>query len=286
MSEMAPISAIVICRNEAKHLRRCLPALSWADELIVIDMASTDDSLRVARRYADRVYGVDPQPIAEPTRAAAAKLAKHDWILLVDPDEVIPSGLVVQVRKAMASFPEAGAFSLPMRFYFKGERLDGTVWGTLTFKQRLIHRERCDVLPWANRLTRLREGFEDVRLPWDGRTHMEHYWSDSYRELFWRHMTRYAHTEARALAGNGLRFTYRRALGHPVMELYRCLRHFDGWRLGYRGFVLSGIYFAYMVASEWLVARYQGQSLPREQTEMQALPELRHDGDRRLRVAA
>ncbi|QDU72221.1 glycosyltransferase family 2 protein [Mucisphaera calidilacus] len=281
-----PVTAIVIVRNEVKHLGRCLPALSWADELIVIDMASTDGSLELARGHADRVLRVEPQPIAEPTRAAAARLAKHDWILLVDPDEVIPASLAAQVREAIVSEPDAGAFSLPMRFYFKGERLDGTVWGTLTYKQRLIHRERCDVLPWANRLTRVREGQRDVRIAWDGTNHMEHYWSDSYFELLRRHLTRYAHTEAKALAGNGLRFTLRRALTHPFVELYRSLRHFDGWRIGLRGWLLSGIYFVYMVASEWLVAFYQGRSKPDENAEMRELPVLRDDEASGVRLAA
>ncbi|WP_428386624.1 glycosyltransferase [Mucisphaera sp.] len=272
-----PVSAIVIARNERAHLEKCLPSLSWADELIVIDMGSTDGSLELARAHADRLFHVDPAPIAEPTRAAAAAIARHDWILLVDPDEAIPPGLVTQMRCTLNAETDLGAISLPMRFYFKHQRLDGTVWGTLTYKQRLVHRQRCRILPWANRLTRLDEGQREVRIPWDGDNHMRHYWSNSYAELLRRHLTRYAHTEARALAGNGLKFTWRRALSRPFIELYRSLRDFDGWRLGARGFLLSGIYFAYTLASEWLVLTYQGRTSPSEALEVQSLPVLRED---------
>jgi glycosyltransferase involved in cell wall biosynthesis len=53
-----PISDIVIVRNEPERLEGCLAALKWCDELIAIDMESSDESLAVARRYADRVYHV------------------------------------------------------------------------------------------------------------------------------------------------------------------------------------------------------------------------------------
>jgi glycosyltransferase involved in cell wall biosynthesis len=255
--ERAPITAIVIARNERAHLERCLPALRWCDELIVVDMASTDGSAELALQWADRVLDVQPQPIAEPTRVAAARLAKHRWVLLVDPDELIPPRLAEQMHAAIRARPDAGAFSLPMRFYFKRRPLTTTIWGSLTYKQRLIHRDRCDLLPWCNRLTRLHDDAEDVRLPHDGDNHMQHHWSDSYRRLLWRHISRYCHTEARAMAAAGQRFSLGWGMRYPLVELNRTLRHYDGWRGGLRGWLLSGIYFVYTAASAWLVGYYQ-----------------------------
>lgn len=284
----APITAIVICRNERAHLERCLPALRWCAELIVVDMRSTDGSPGVARQWADRVFLVDPQPIAEPTRVAAARLAQHDWVLLVDPDEVIPPSLAEQMRRAIEAHPHAGAFSLPMRFYFKRRLLDTTVWGTLTWKQRLIHRDRCELLPWCNRITQLRPGFDDVRISHDGQNHMQHYWCDSYLTLLRRHLTRYCHTEAKALAAGGQRFSLRWGLTYPFTELRRSLRHFDGWRDVPRGWLLSAIYFTYVVASSWLVLRYQrhAHSLVAEEQPTPVLVEDRVEGKSAARRAA
>lgn len=278
----APITAIVICRNERRHLERCLPALRWCAELIVVDMRSTDGSLAVARQWADRVFHVEPQPIAEPTRVAAAREARHDWVLLVDPDEVIPPQLAEQMRAAIEAHPHAGAFSLPMRFYFKGRLLDTTVWGTLTWKQRLIHRDRCDLLPWCNRITQLRPGFEDVRLPHDGQNHMQHHWSDSYIELLKRHVTRYCHTEAKARAATGARPTLAQTATRPLAELHRSLRHFDGWRDFPRGYVLSGIYFVYEVASTWLAMRHRGAAPDGPKGQPQPIPRLVEAGVARI----
>lgn len=271
-----PVTAIVIFRDEAPLLERCLSALTWCDEIIGVDMNSTDGSAEVAAWFVDRLYRVDPYPIAEPTRVATARLASHDWILLVDPDEVIPETLSKQIQgtlrrahlnkhdvcdmPAKMDTPNGaipGAIALPMKFYFKGDRVDGTVWGTLTYKQRLIHRERCKLLPLCNRMSELRPGFGELRIDGNNDNAIQHYWSDSYRELAKRHFTRYAHLEAAAMVARGQRFGWYLTVRFPLTELRRTLRDFDGWRMGPRGWALSLIYFLYVVVSGWLTLYYQ-----------------------------
>lgn len=280
-----PITAIVIFRNEKRHLRRCLDALQWADEIIAVDMASSDGSLAIARELTDRVYHVDAFPIAEPTRVAAAKLATHDWILLIDPDEVIPADLAQAMRDTIRQAPTTGAVSLPMWFYFKGTRLLGTVWGTLTHKRRLIHRRRCRLLPLCNRLNEMMDGYDEVRIEHDGSNHIRHYWSDSYVNLLWKHLRRYSHLEAAAMVARGERFTWRRGVVLPVVDLYKCLRHFDGWRLGPRGWLLSAINFGYVTASQWLMLWYQ-RSPRGVAASVPPIPDLRPDDATPRRLAA
>lgn len=270
----APVTAIVIYRNEKRHLERCLRALRWCNELIAVDMQSSDGSREMAQALADRVLSVPHCPIAEPTRVAAAKLARNDWVLLVDPDEVIPPTLADDIRRMLAEHPDAGAISLPMWFYFKGQQLTGTVWGTLTFKQRLIHRRRCDLLPLCNRLSQLRPGEIDIRIAHDGDNHMQHYWSDSYPDLLHKHFVRYAHTEAAAMVAQGYRFTLRSACITPLIELKKTLKDFDGWRIGLHGWLLSAIYFGYVLASHWLTPYYQRRGALAQRPKSHQLPTL------------
>jgi hypothetical protein len=89
-----------------------------------------------------------------------------------------------------------------------------------------------------------------------------------------RHLTRYCHTEAAAQVANGQRFSLSYGFLHPLKELYRCLRHYDGWRIGVRGWLLSIIYFTYVLASSWLVLRYQCQEHTAEAAK-QAIPTLK-----------
>ncbi len=262
-----PITAIVIFRDERAKLAGCLAAVRpWCDELIAVDMGSRDGSAEAAAQCADRMFRVDPYPIAEPTRVAAARLARHDWVLLIDPDEHVPAGLVPRIAQTLAEHGDtAAAIRLPWWYYFKGRRLDGTVWGCpggvgRGHKRMLIHRERCALLPYCNRITELKPGQHDVAIDHDQHSHVRHYWSESYRELARRHVTRYCHLEAAAQVAHGQRFGLGRALVHPFVELYRCLRHYDGWRLGPRGWLLSLIYFGYVLASDWLVLYYQRRS--------------------------
>ncbi len=269
-----PVTAIVIFRNERKHIGRCLRALLWCSEVIAVDMESSDGSLQIAHNLADRVLRVPVCPIAEPTRVAAAKLARNDWVLLVDPDEEIPSALSDDICQALAQHPDAGAISLPMWFYFKNKRLTGTVWGTLTHKQRLIHRQRCDLLPLCNRISQLKPGERDVRIPHDGENHMRHFWSDSYTDLLHKHFVRYAHTEAAAMVAQGKRFSFRLGFIAPLIELKKTLKDFDGWRIGFRGWALSGIYFGYTLASNWLTLYYQWRGAPAEHPADHELPTL------------
>jgi glycosyltransferase involved in cell wall biosynthesis len=269
-----PITAIVIFRNEKRNLDRCLDALTWCNEVVAIDMQSSDGSLEVAKEYADRVFSVAQCPIAEPTRVAAARLARNDWVLLVDPDEVIPPSLCDDIRKTLAEYPDAGAVSLPMWFYFKGKRLYGSVWSTLTFKQRLIHRKRCDLLPLCNRISQLRPGERDIRIPHDGENHMQHYWSDSYMDLLHKHFVRYAHTEAAAMVAQGKCFSPRLGILAPLIELKKSLKDYDGWRNGRQGWLLSAIYFGYVLASNWLTLYYQWRGAPAERPQPHELPTL------------
>lgn len=269
-----PVTAIVIFRNEKHHLGRCLRALWWCDEIIAVDMESSDGSLAIAQNLADRVLSVPVCPIAEPTRVAAAKLASNDWVLLVDPDEEIPENLSHDIRAALIEHPDTGAFSLPMWFYFKNKRLAGTVWGTLTYKQRLIHRERCDLLPLCNRITQLKPGQRDTRIPHDGGNHMRHYWSSSYLDLLHKHFVRYSHKEAAAMVAQGKRFSLHMGLIAPLTELKKSLKDFDGWRIGPRGWLLSGIYFGYTLASNWLTLYYQWRGAPSQKPVDHELPAL------------
>ena len=100
MNASPSITAIVVCRNEAAHLRACLPRLRWVDELIVIDLGSTDHSRGIAEHWADTVYDHPPSPIVEPVRMFAAERATHDWLLFVDPDERYPRALADDARRA------------------------------------------------------------------------------------------------------------------------------------------------------------------------------------------
>ncbi len=94
------ISAVINVRNEAEALAKCLRSIkNIADEIIVVDMHSTDDSAKVAANAGAKVYPYRFMHFVEPARNFAISKASGKWILLLDPDEYLNKSL----RKELSS---------------------------------------------------------------------------------------------------------------------------------------------------------------------------------------
>jgi glycosyltransferase involved in cell wall biosynthesis len=114
-----PISAFVIAYNRAALIATCLRSLRFADELIVIDKSSTDDTPAIARRYADSVITVPWTPTVEETRGFALAQCRHDWIVFLDDDEMLsPDAIAYLHAPRSPDSPEAVA--LPRRHWILG----------------------------------------------------------------------------------------------------------------------------------------------------------------------
>jgi len=72
MASRLPLSAIVTSRNEARLLGRCLDAIAFCEELIVVDLESDDDTAAVAAAHGARVVRHPLVPIAEAARVTVA----------------------------------------------------------------------------------------------------------------------------------------------------------------------------------------------------------------------
>jgi len=94
------ISAVINVRNEADNLSRCLKSIKgFADEIIVVDMHSTDGSDKIATDYGAKLYKYRPMKFVEPARNYALSKATGKWILLLDPDEIMIKSLKSELLK-------------------------------------------------------------------------------------------------------------------------------------------------------------------------------------------
>ncbi|MCF7966264.1 MAG: glycosyltransferase family 2 protein [Methylobacter tundripaludum] len=94
------LSVIIITKNEASHIGRCLESVAWADEIVVLDSGSEDDTVSICRQYTDKVYETDWPGFGIQKQRALDK-ANGDWILSVDADEVVTSELRAEIEKAI-----------------------------------------------------------------------------------------------------------------------------------------------------------------------------------------
>ncbi|MFN8546714.1 MAG: glycosyltransferase family 2 protein [Candidatus Eisenbacteria bacterium] len=102
-SQVAPLlSALVITRDESGNIDRCLSALSFCDEIVLVDSESRDDTVARARRYTDRVW-VEPWRGYSGQKRFALEKTRGRWVLWVDADEVVQPELAHAIRSAVES---------------------------------------------------------------------------------------------------------------------------------------------------------------------------------------
>jgi glycosyltransferase involved in cell wall biosynthesis len=95
------LSAILIVRNEAHCVERCLRSISSiADEIIVLDSGSTDETVSIARRFTTKVEVTD-WPGFGPQKNRALNRARGEWVLAIDADERLTPQLAASIRAAI-----------------------------------------------------------------------------------------------------------------------------------------------------------------------------------------
>lgn len=106
------LSVFITTYNNGRTLPACLESVKWADEIVVVDSFSTDETLTIAERYGARTIqhhflGYGPQK-----RLALAE-TRHDWVLLLDADEALSLSLQTEIRQLLAAGPMADGYEIP-----------------------------------------------------------------------------------------------------------------------------------------------------------------------------
>ena len=105
MSGRLPLSVVVMTRDEAVAIGRCIAAVAdWADDVVVLDSGSTDATRDLAAAAGARVFE-QPWLGFSAQRNRAIGLARHDWVLCLDADEVVDAELAAAIRAALAAGP-------------------------------------------------------------------------------------------------------------------------------------------------------------------------------------
>src|ERR1700688_2091317 len=119
-----PVSVIIAVRNEARNLPRCLQALRDVGEVYVIDSQSTDNTVEIARAHGAKVIQFHYQGGWPKKRQWAMNTLPiaHDWILLLDADEIITPELTQEIRSAIQN-PTLDGYFIQLRIWFLGRVL-------------------------------------------------------------------------------------------------------------------------------------------------------------------
>lgn len=107
-----PLSVCVTTLNNAATIERCLASVAFAQELIVLDSGSDDETVAIARRYAADVHTRAFDDYG-PQKQAAVNLARHDWVLLLDADEALTAEAATEIQSLLRSTPACAGYRLP-----------------------------------------------------------------------------------------------------------------------------------------------------------------------------
>ncbi|MGI8422741.1 MAG: glycosyltransferase family 2 protein [Chloroflexota bacterium] len=229
------VTAVVLMQNEAPHVAPCLRTLRWADELIVVDGGSFDDTRRMAADGGARVVDRTWDHWAA-QRNFALSLVTTPWVLFVDADERVPPELAAEIRKRVGAASRAGSpsgFWLPRQNLILGRWLRHAGW----YPDRQLRLFRADRGRYDPNL-RVHELVELQGTAENLCEHLLHHNYVTWRQ-FWSKQVKYARTEAAQLHAVGVRAKPRNPVLQPLRELRRRYVTLAGYRAGFVGLRLS-----------------------------------------------
>ncbi len=240
MNDPSPpcVSAVIICRNEEKQIARCLNSLTWADEILVVDAYSTDQTQAIC---------LDPnQPWAHQIRFLqrswtgfrdqrndAIKNARYDWVFVIDADEACSAELAHKIRDILKNSPTLSerAYKVRRVEYFLGKEIRYGIWNP-SYQDRFFHREGVTYVNDIHEYPVFRTPPRKIHEPI---LHAPGFNPDQ----FLAKMNQYTSVEARDRVTEGKRTNWFRILfAFPAMFLKNYF-YYGAYQDGFHGFVIS-----------------------------------------------
>jgi glycosyltransferase involved in cell wall biosynthesis len=113
------ISVVVVTLNEEERIADCLRSVAWADEIVVVDAASGDKTVEIAREFTERIF-IRPWPGFAAQKNWGLEQASGQWVLSLDADEEVPSALRDEILAVVGAPAACDGYRMPRRNVFWG----------------------------------------------------------------------------------------------------------------------------------------------------------------------
>ena len=245
------VSAIVIAKDEERHIAECLDSLSFADEtVVVVDSESRDRTLDIVKRYTTRVFVETWKGYAE-TKQIALEKTSNSWILWVDADERVTVECAAEIVRTVSSGSQYSGYRFRRKAFFLGKWIRHGGWYP-GFVVRLFRKDRGRF----NR-ARVHEGL-DVDGPIGTLESPILHYTDDTLEQYVQKLNAYTTLAAQELFERNKAFRLSDLIFRPLhmfMKMYVFKAGFldgmEGWILA----VLSGNYVLVKYAKLWELHR-------------------------------
>jgi glycosyltransferase involved in cell wall biosynthesis len=145
---MNRLSIAIITKNEEKNIARCLESVQWADEIVVVDSGSTDETVKICKKYNCIIYNSEWLGFGK-TKQFAIDKCTNNWVFSLDADEIVTPGLKIKIEKLLEE-PAFYGYRIKRSSYYLGKMIQHCGWNkdyTLRlfdkskgkFNQKIVH---------------------------------------------------------------------------------------------------------------------------------------------------
>ena len=225
------LSVIIITKNEASSIEDCLKSIVWADEIIVVDSASIDETVSICKKYGAKVFQNDWHGFGKQKNHALSK-STGDWVLSIDADERVTPELEKEIRNAIASPQKNIAWEIPRLSSLCGRYIHHCGWRPDRVT-RLFKREHAS---FSNEIVH-------ERLITNGqvgtlKNHLLHESIENLDEMLSK-MNQYTSAGALILSEQNQKTSLTKAILKAMWAFFRCYFLLAGFLDGREGFIIS-----------------------------------------------
>jgi glycosyltransferase involved in cell wall biosynthesis len=255
------LSVVISTWNEADNLPVAVRSVSGlADEIVVVDTGSSDDTVKVAAKLGCIVYRHKYTGIVEPVRNFSINKAKGDWILLLDADEEIPQALAREIKKVITSNP-ADYYRLPRKNIIFNSWITSSHWWP-DYVYRLFKKGFVVWDEAIHSIPATRGRGEDFPADPDCAIIHHHYRSIAQ---YLERINRYTDYQLKTLQDKNIAFSWTLLVTEPAGEFIRQFFSRKGYKDGVHGLALAGLQsFSHLVLylKLWQVSGFKEEAVP------------------------
>lgn len=265
MKNPVKLSVVVTAYNESEKLARCLSSVrALADEIIVVDSSSTDNTREVAKRFTTHIFRQPNDPMLNKNKNFGFSKATGEWILCLDSDEVIPTELADEIKQithfssALVRPAVIVGYWIPRKNIIFGKWITHGLWWP-DKQLRLILRGR-GIYPCKH----VHEYVAVDGLTKDLTNAYIHYNYETISQYLWKMEHIYTVNEVENLINTGYQLSWYDAIRFPVSDFIKIYFAQEGYKDGLHGLVLSllqSIYSFLVFAKLWEKQKFKQYNL-------------------------
>ncbi len=250
------LSVVVSAYNEEKKIAACLESVqSLADEIIVVNSSSTDDTIKIAKKYTSKIYTRPNNPMLNVNKNYGFSKAKGEWILSLDSDERVTPELAEEVRTKIQE-PNSNIYGywIPRKNIIFGKWIQNSIWWP-DYQLRLVKKGRGK-FPEKHVHEMMEVTGETERLS----SPMLHENYSSISQYLYKLDTIYTENEVAQFLAHGKKIRWMDAIRFPAQDFIKTFFFQKGYKDGLHGLVLSmlqAFYAEIVFAKIWEKQRFE-----------------------------